>query len=219
MYKYFIFFVLLSSASVFTAEETQVLPTNEEESFTYCINENLKNDTSDWITFPITFGFFDIESGVDNAEKVTVSLPSEPKFIQANGMQSPHITVTDQDGMSFNIARMEIPEDGFNLKQSVNFLAESISKSSSKKLIGWGWPEPNPNDSVYFMMWAEGDKMIRLTMVKSTHLVYFLETSICNEIYRNFDWESMETDTVSFDTIMRDSLKTNTFTRSFVIEQ
>lgn len=120
--------------------------------------------------------------------------------------------------MNYNIARMEIPSDDFSLSNSVNFLAESISKSSSKKLIAWGWPDPNPNDSTYFLMWAEADKITRLTLVKSTHIVYFLETSVCNEIFRDFDWESTETDTEAFDAMMRDSIKTSSFTRSFVIE-
>lgn len=216
MYQCFILLILLSSASIFAIEESQVDSTNGGDSFTYCLNENQKIDTSDWITFPIAFGFFDSETGISNAEKITASLPSEPEFIQANGMQSAYITVTDQEGMSYNIARMEIPEDGFNLKQSVNFLADSLSKSSSKKLIVWGWPNPNPNDS-YFMIWLEGgDKMIRLTLVKSAHFVYFLETSVCNETYRDLDWES--TDVKVFEVMIRDSLKTNAFTRSFVIE-
>lgn len=216
MYKYFVSFVLLIITSISATEETKVGSANGNEGFTY--KENQKPDTSDWVTFPITFGSFDGETGIVDEEKITVSLPKEPEFIQANGMQSSYITVTDHEGMSYNIARMEISSDDFNLKQSVNFLAESISKSSSKRLIGWGWPDPNSNDSIYFIMWLEDDKMIMLRLVKSSHFVYFLETSICNEIYRDYNWGSGETDTDALNIMMRDSLKTNSFTRSFVIE-
>lgn len=214
MINYLTFFILLSNAFMFAEEELS----EGAESFAYCIKDDQKIDTSDWITFPIDFGSFDMVAGVDYVERIIVSLPSEPQFVQKNGMQSSYITVSDQEGMSYSIARMEIPSNDFSLSQSVNFLAESISKSSSKKLISWGWPDSNPNDSIYFMMWVEADKMTRLTLVKSTHSVYFLETSICNEIYRDFDWESTERDTVAFDAIMRDSLKTNIFTRSFLVE-
>ncbi len=214
MYKYVIF-LLLSSVSLFAIDKTQDISTNEQESFTYSVKENQKIDTGDWITYPITFGIFNVESPLKE-ENVEVSFPSEPKFVEENGMQSSYFTATDKDGMIYSIASMQIPEDNFSLRNSVDFLVKSISNSSSKKLVAMGFPSPNPNDSVHFIMWTENDKMTRLTLVKSAHFIYFLETSIQNEIYKDVD--SIEMDTEAFDIMMRDSLKTGAFTRSLIIE-
>lgn len=85
MINYVVAFILLSNALIF-AEDLSETFTKETGSFTYCIKENQKIDTSDWITFPIDFGYFNIETGIDGLERVTVSLPSEPQFVQKNGM-------------------------------------------------------------------------------------------------------------------------------------
>lgn len=215
MYKYAIF-LLLSSVSLFAVDITQVISTNERESFTYCVKEHQKVDTGDWITYPINFGIFNIESPLKE-ENVKVSFPSEPTFVEENGLQSSYFTASDKDGMIYSIASMPIPGDDFSLRNSVDFLAKSISKSSSKKLVCMGYPSPNPNDSVHFIMWVENDKMTRLTLVKSTHFIYFLETTIENEIYKDVD--PIEMDTEAFDIMIRDSLKTGAFTRSLVIEE
>lgn len=216
MYKYFAF-VLLSSISLFAADKTHNILTNERESFTHCIKENQKIDTSDWITFPISFGIFNVD--VDSSHKeenIKVSFPFKPKFVEENGLQSSYFTATDKDGMSYSIASMQIPEDVFSLRNSVDFLAKSISKSPSKKLVATGYPHPNPNDSMRFIFWVENDKMTRLTLIKSANFIYFLETNVHNEIYKDVD--SIEIDTPAFDIMIRDSLKTGAFTRSLIIE-
>lgn len=202
--------MLLSSVSIFASENAH---SNEKESFSFCIKEDQKIDTSNWITFPITFGEMDDESSTK--EYIKISFPVKPKFVEEDGLQASYFTATDNDGMVFSIASMQIPEDNFNLQKYVDFLAESISKSASKKLVAYGRPHPNPNDSRYSLMWVEDGKMTMLTLVKGAHFIYFLETNVHNEIYRNID--KIELGTKSFDTMIKDSLKTGTFTKSLAI--
>lgn len=149
-------------------------------------------------------------------ESIKISFPSEPEFVEENGLQSSYFTATDKDGMTYSIASMQLPEDNFSLCNSVDFLVKSISNSSSKKLVAIGRPNPNPNDAVHFIMWTQNDKMTRLTLVKSAHFVYFLETCVQNEIYKDVD--SIEMDNEVSDIMIRDSLKTGAFIRSLVIE-
>lgn len=185
----------------------------EQESFTYCTNENQKVDISDWIIFPISFEY--IVGQFSKKENVEISFPESPKFVEENGVQPSHFTATDRDGMTFNIASLRITEENFNLRKSVDFIAESIAKSPNKKLFAVAYPEPNPNDSGYGIMWTEGDKMISLTFIKSFHFIYFLETNIHDEIYR--DTSSIEMGSESFDKMIRNSLKNGAFVKSFVI--
>lgn len=176
-------------------------------------NENPVIDTSAWVTFPFTLEYMEGESLQE--EKATLLFPLEPKFEDDKEIKPSRYSVTDHEGMSFTVSFMRIPGGDFTLREFVDFLTENLLQSPSQKLIGVSH-DPGANDSGYLIMWVQNDKMIRLTLVKSAHFIYLLETVVRDERYRNI--ESQEMDFEGFDEVLRDALKTEAFTRSLRVE-
>jgi len=206
MLKKIILLTLLVSSSIIAEEFSG------NESINYCIPDNQQIDTSTWVEYPITFKVSYNDTVTE--EKIKISFPSEPT-VEINEIPQSCFTMTDKEGMVYSLAAMKVPEKDFNLREQVDILAESISKSSNKNLVCRGWPVDNSNDTIQFIHWTQGDKMTRLTLIQSGHLIYFIETSVRHEVYKDF--LSIQIDTEAFDICMHDSLKTGAFYRSFSV--
>lgn len=195
--------LFILNASLIFADEIQ------ENSQLYRIADNGKIERNDWVKLPITVPYEE-----DKAEKVEIQFPSTPTFI--NGLQSPCITATDEEGMKYIFSRMLFPEENFNLHKSVDFVVESIKKSPNKKLAGFGYPQNDLKDSGYMISYVKDDEMRRMVFIKSAHLVYCLEVSSHNEIYR--DLESIEMGTEAFEILMNDAYKASAFFHSLEVD-
>lgn len=148
-----------------------------------------------------------------NEEMIEISFPNEPELLEQDGV--PCLSATDEEGMTFTLASIQIPEEGFDLYQVVNFLKEAIENSSTKMLLAFSYPDPNPIDTGYCLMWVENDTLSTLMFIRGAHSIYLLETSACNAVYLNID--ALEVDTDEFDILTKDSLKTAAFIQSLNI--
>lgn len=203
----------LSSIALFGAA-----PTDEASKtrVTYDI-KGLHPDTSNWITFPITYEYGAIGKEASGKENVQVSFPVKPQPSDTplasvdKGLLTTY-SAADKDGMTFAISAMQIPEVGYNMEQSLKDLVSQIEKNPDTQITAY-IPPQTLDPSSFMIMWKKGDKMVTLKVVKGTHLVYFLETTVTNEIYRNY--ESIEQNQAKMDEVMKDALKSGAFFHSF----
>lgn len=202
-------FSFTSVALFATPEKDNLNSSTEVNEFTYCFREDQQIDTQDWIRFPVN-----IAVDQDKVEAVELLFPSLPEFINVPLTEKPFIVAKDSEGMTYKFSRMKLPGNEYNLRQSFEFLIDALS--SDNKINGYGYPEPNPNDSGYFLSYVNKDgKETTLTLVKSKNFIYFLETSVINKLY--LDVESIEIDDNAFEIMIHDSMKHGAFARSLVI--
>lgn len=142
----------------------------EKETTTYEASPSF--DTRNWINIPITFDYY-YNNQLLGVERVSTLFPHQPVLIAHQGL--PVYTVIDQDGLEYSLAAIQVPSSDFDLNNSVNFLIDGIKKSSKKKLLSFDKPEKN--DSPYHLVWIEENKITRLTLIRSSYFIYFLETS------------------------------------------
>jgi len=193
---------------------------SEPQEFTYCIREDQKIDTQDWVSSLITNGFVDSEKGVTHEETIELLFPNEPEYLEEEGFRPALHTASDDEGMTYSVSYMKIPNEDFNLDDSVNFLTEALKRSDNKKLNFIGKTENSPDSSSdlsrYIFGWVNNENQFtRLMIVRGQYFVYFLETSVTDEIYQNID--TMEIDDPVFERVMHDSLKTGAFNNSLRI--
>lgn len=192
----------------------------EKQEFSFCIREDQQIDTQSWVTFPITSGYVSSDSDhVDFEESIEILFPNTPEFLEEDGFRPTMFTAKDNEGMNYYISQMQVPSDGFNLKESVDFLTENIARSQNKILTAKG-TLLNPDESAaplgYIINYLGKDNLFtRLTIIQSEHFVYFLETNVTNEIYQGI--ESMDVKDQGFETLIHDSLKHGTFASSLII--
>lgn len=148
--------------------ENQVETKTQEISLTY--------DTHHWLHVPITFDYF-YNKKLLGAEKISILFPHQPVLITNLGLQ--FYSVIDQDGLEYSLAAMQVPSSDFDLRNSVNFLLDSLKNSYTKTLVSVEIPETK--DSPYHLVWIEKNKITRLTLIRSSYFIYFLETSHTND--------------------------------------
>lgn len=215
--RHFLLTALFSFADMSLNATVNVDSNNAESTeITYCISEDQKIDVKDWVQFPIT-----IAVNQDKVETVQISFPSQPEFINSPLSGEPLIVAEDSEGMTYSIARMIISSEHFNIEDSVDFITEAIKRSYKNKLIWKGKTQHSPDNSPdwigYILAWVNnGNHFTTLMIVKSQHVVYFLETSVTDEIYQDIETAySGERDNQVFEKVMHDSLKTGVFINSF----
>lgn len=209
-----IYFMSISNISLFAS-----LPADQQskpsEEITYCIKENQRPDTAHWVIFPITYDYDTRAEKTSGKENVQISFPIMPQQ-NVNPLEGENLLSTfsaiDKDGMVFKIAAMQIPEEGFDVPQSLDALIDQLQKQPENKITAYA-PSQDPDHSAFTISWVNDNEMIVLKVIKRTHFVYFLETVASNEIYR--DIESIEINSPEMDVWMKDSLKSGVFFHSF----
>src|ERR1700722_9701244 len=173
----------ISNISLFAS-----IPADQEtaKSFTYCIKENQRPDTTHWVMFPITYEY---ASGKEN---VQISFPIMPQQ-NVNPLESvggenllTTFSAMDEAGMIFKIAAMQVPKEGFDLRQSLDALIVQLEKQPENKIGSYIHPQKSDR-SAFVISWVRDNKSISLKVIKKTHFVYFLETIVSNEIYREVE--------------------------------
>jgi hypothetical protein len=188
-----------------------------DERITISIKEGQQPDVSNWVTFPIKYEYNARGNESSGKENIQISFPVMPKqgitplANVGNGLQNT-FSATDEEGMIFSISAMQIPEDGFDVRKSFDALVTLLEKNPGSRIAAC-IPPQSPDTSTFLITWVKDNKMISLTAIKRTHFVYFLETTVSNEIYRDF--ESIEQNSAQMDTWMKDSLKSGAFFGSF----
>ena len=185
------------------------LSSTEQEKEPYCIDQQI--DTSDWVAFPITNGWF-IEGQSSGEEHIEVSFPTYPQYMEETDSQPAFFTADDEEGMTFRIASMPLPDKDFNLRESVTRMADLITQSPNKKLFAVAYPESN--DSGFSIIWIQDERLTTETFIKSDHFIYVLETTDKNEIYRDAEF----LDETQFNLFIKHILKTRPFVKSFVLK-
>jgi hypothetical protein len=203
MKKVIISLVLLICASLSSTEQEKE-PTNSQN----CIDQQI--DTSDWVAFPMTHGWF-IEGQSSGEEHIEVSFPTYPQYMEETASQPAYFTADDEEGMTFRIASMPLSEKDFNLRENVDRMANLISQSPNKRLFAITYP--TFGDSGFKMSWIQDDQLTNEIFIKSDHFIYVLETTDKNEIYRDAELGSE-----AFNLILKSLLKTGAFSKSFVLK-
>lgn len=222
-----ILIILMSLSNILLFAST---PSDKEAqaSFSYCIKENQRPDIKNWIIFPFKFEYALHGEGTSGTTNVQFSSPVIPQTsvypltIEENLLRTTFsatfdetlfsFNATDEAGMTFSIISMHVPEEGFDLHKSMDSLVSGIEKSPESRIAAV-IPPQSTDTSAYSIMWIRNDKLITMKVIQRTHFIYFLETNVSKEIYRDF--ESIKIGP-SLDEWMKDSLKTGAFFNSFV---
>ncbi|MBA2728000.1 MAG: hypothetical protein H0U49_07495 [Parachlamydiaceae bacterium] len=208
--------ILLFFASAFVGEAQG---NSEKEGSLTCNSQECQGtDASEWAVYPITFGHFDGVSEEENAkERIEISFPTPPEYVKACGLQSEYFTASDKDGVTFSVAALRLQDENFNLGKSVDFMAESIKRSSDKQFHGVICPKPNLKDSLYAISWIKNDMLSTLILIKSANFVYFLEVSSYKAAFQVLNLMDKDNEDEAYNIALKNQLRISFFANSLKI--
>lgn len=103
-------------------------------------------------------------------EIVAIEFPDKPEVHEFQGMQL--YSAKDAEGTKFSLSALPIPDSKFDLQCSLDFFIQSLQKSQKKQFRSFDY-----NDGIYTVSWFENEQLTKLSILKSTYFIYFLETT------------------------------------------
>ncbi len=197
---------LVASASVFASSVLAASDKMIEMSPDFGNGRQI--DTKNWIRLPIN-----VVNDQGKGETIELFLPSEPEFINSPVSNKPLIVAKDSEGMTYKFSRMILPSNEYTLRQSFEFLLETLSLNYS--VISYAYPLDNSIDSAFGISYVSNDgTRTMLTINKSKNFIYFFETTASNKLYVGLK-SAKEGDELN-EVMIHDILKHAIFSRSFL---